>query len=81
MVDDTGEGIVLGAEKGGDDEYAICAKEVYSLNEVAAMFGGAVTHLPATKSTRSSGAMDTAKLEALGWRQAKTLRRYIEESK
>jgi hypothetical protein len=45
------------------------------------MFGGEVVMLPATKSTRSTGAIDTEKLEALGWRQTKTLEGYIAEAK
>ena len=76
-VDDTIEGIILAGEKGDRDEYAICAKEVHSLLGVARMFGGEIAHLPATKTSRSSGAMDTSKLEALGWRQKHTLERYI----
>jgi len=80
-IEDTVDGIILAGEKGSNDEYAICAKEVYSLLDVANMFGGKVVHLPATKSSRSSGAMDTSKLEALGWSQKHTLERYIDEVK
>ncbi len=80
-IEDTVDGIILAGEKGSNDEYAICAKEVYSLLDVANMFGGEVVHLPATKSSRSSGAMDTSKLEALGWSQKYTLKDYIEEIK
>lgn len=80
-IDDTIDGIVLAGEKGSNDEYAICAKEVYSLLDVANMFGGEVALLPATKTSRSSGAMDTSKLEALGWQQKHTLAGYIEEIK
>lgn len=78
-IDDTVDGIVLAGEKGSNDEYAICAKEVYSLLDVAHMFGGEVVLLPATKTSRSSGAMDTSKLEALGWQQKHTLDGYIKE--
>jgi len=80
-IDDTVDGIILAGEKGESDEYGICAKEVYSLLDVAHMFGGEVVHLPATKTSRSSGAMDTSKLEALGWQQKHTLKEYIEEIK
>ncbi len=71
----------MAGEKGGAEEYALCAKEVHSLKEVAEMFGGEMTFLPPTPSTRSSGAMDTSKIEALGWRQQHTLKDYIEEAK
>ncbi len=59
------------------DEYAISAKEVYSLNELADLFGLEKTYGPATKSTRSSGAENTSKLEALGWQQSETLMDYV----
>lgn len=77
-VDDTVGALVLLGEKGGKDEYCISAKEVYSLLDVAGMFGLDVLFAPATRSTRSSGAGDTGKLETLGWRQEKTLAQYID---
>lgn len=80
-IDDTIDALVLVGEKGGNDEYPISAKEVYSLLDVAHMFGGEVAHLPPTKTSRSSGAMDTSKLEALGWSQKHTLLGYIEGAK
>jgi len=80
-VDDTVSGIFLAGEKGEGDGYAISAKEVYSLLEVAKMFGGEIEKLPQTPSTRSTGAEDTSKIEALGWRQTKTLPEYIAEVK
>ncbi len=80
-IDDTVDGVLLAGEKGERDEYGICAKEVYSLCAVAQLFGGEVIFLPPTKTTRSSGAMDTAKIEALGWKQERHLREYIEEVK
>ena len=80
-VEDTVDGLLLAAEKGNNDEYGICAKEVYSLLDLARMFGGEIIFLPPTKSTRSSGAMDTSKLEALGWRQRHTLKDYVAEVK
>jgi len=80
-VDDTVSGIILAGEKGAGDGYAISAKEAHSLLDVAKMFGGEVTLTPQTYSTRSSGAEDTSKIEALGWKQEHTLPRYIEEMK
>ncbi len=80
-VADTVEGIVLAGEKGTNDEYPISAREVYSLLDLAEMFGGDVVMLPATQSTRSSGAEDTSKLQALGWKQQYALTDYVEEIK
>lgn len=77
-VDDTVSGIILIGEHGQENEYGICAKEVYSLIDVAKMFGGRVKMLPPTKSTRSTGAIDTSKLKRLGWKQKQTLKKYIE---
>ena len=80
-VDDTIDGLILIGEKGGPNEYAICAKEVYSLLDVVKMFGCEVIMKPQTKTSRSSGADDTSKLEALGWRQKHTIKEYIESIK
>lgn len=79
-VHDTVEALVLIAEKGGRDEYAISAQEVYSLNELADLFGLEKTYAPATTSTRSSGADDTTNLEALGWHQQRQLADYVRDS-
>lgn len=79
-VFDTVDALVLIADKGGREEYAISAKEVYSLNELADMFGIEKTYAPATSSTRSSGADDTANLEPLGWHQQYSLEDYVRES-
>ena len=80
-VDDTVNALVLIGEKGEADEYAISAKEVFSLLDVAHMFGCEVVMKPQTKTSRSSGADDTSKLEAFGWKQKYTLKEYIENIK
>lgn len=80
-VEDTVSGLMIAGEKGVGDGYCIGAKEIYSLLDVANMFGGEITMLPVTKSTRSSGCEDTSKVEALGWQQTKKLTDYIEEVK
>ncbi|PWB39154.1 MAG: ADP-L-glycero-D-manno-heptose-6-epimerase [Parcubacteria group bacterium] len=76
-VVDTVSGLILAGEKGERAEYGICAAEVYSLLDVAQMFGGEVKMLPATKSSRSSGAIDSVAIKALGWSQKNTLADYI----
>ncbi len=76
-VDDTVEGLIAIGERGGADEYAICAKETHSILDVARMFDCEVVMEAQTKTSRSSGADDTAKLEALGWEQKHTLADYI----
>ena len=74
---DTVSALVVIAEKGTGDEYAISATEVYSLNELADMFGLQKQYASATISTRSSVAEDVTKLQALGWRQHYVLSDYV----
>lgn len=76
-VSDTVSALILIGAKGECDEYAISAKEVYSLNELADMFGIEKTYDEPTKSTRSNGAEDTSKLQALGWQQQYQLAAYV----
>ena len=80
-VDDAVSGIILVGEKGEGDEYGIGAQEHFSLLEVAKMFGGKIKMLSATKSTRSSAVVNSNKVKALGWKQTKTLKDYIESVK
>lgn len=80
-VEDTISGILLVGEKGEGDEHGICAAETFSLLDVAEMFGGEIEMLPATPTTRSTEAADSAKIKSLGWKQKKTLPKYIEEIK
>jgi UDP-glucose 4-epimerase len=76
---DTVEALMLIGEKGEQEEFAISAKETYSLLDLANMFGLSINFSPATKSSRSSEAEDTTKLEALGWQQQHVLSEYIEQ--
>lgn len=80
-VYDTVEALLLIAQKGERDEYAISAAEAYSLNQLADMFGLQKEYKAATESTRSSGVEDTAKLRTLGWEQKYTLPDYVKKSK
>lgn len=76
---DTVAALVLIAEKGGPDEYAISAAEEFTLNQLADMFGLEREYKDATRNSRSAGKEDTAKLQALGWKQAFTLPEYIKD--
>lgn len=78
---DTVEGIVLAGEMGEGDEYGISAKETHTLLDVARMFGGHLEYSTPTKSTRSSEAVDSHKVKALGWKQQHTLEGYVKEIK
>ncbi|MDE2021944.1 MAG: GDP-mannose 4,6-dehydratase, partial [Patescibacteria group bacterium] len=78
---DTVEGILLAGEKGEGDGFNISSKDVHSILEVAEMFGGEVEMHPQTKTSRSSGADNTSKIEKLGWKQRHTLKEYIAQIK
>ncbi len=78
---DTVDGIILAGEKGEGDGFNISSKDVHSILEVAEMFGGKVEMHPQTKTSRSASADDTSKIESLGWKQARTLKVYINEIK
>jgi UDP-glucose 4-epimerase len=80
-VHDTVEGIVLAGEKGSGDGFNISSKDVHSVLEVAEMYGGAIEMHPQTSMSRTSHADDTSKIEALGWKQKRSLRQYVEEVK
>lgn len=76
-VADTVDGIVLVGEKGEGDNFGIGTDEIFSLLEVAQMFGGNIEMLPATKTTRASASVDSTKTRALGWVPKQHLRDYI----
>jgi UDP-glucose 4-epimerase len=80
-VADTINGIILAAEKGEGDGYGLASTDEYSLLEVAQMFGGEIEMLPQTKTTREQSVIDSEKISALGWKQTKTLKEYIEAVK
>lgn len=80
-VADTVDGIILAGQKGHGDEYGICAKETYSLLQVAKMLGAKTKMLPETKSSRSTKAVDSKKIKALGWKQKHTLKEYLTDIK
>ncbi len=80
-VADTIDAIILVGEKGTGDGYNISSKDVHSILEVAEMYGGEIQMNPQTKTSRSSVADDTSKIEALGWKQQHLLKNYIEETK
>ncbi len=77
---DTVEAILLVGEKGEGDGFNISANDVHSIREVAELFGGEIVEKPQTKTSRSSGADDTSKIEALGWKPRHSLTEYVARS-
>lgn len=80
-VEDTVDGIMLASLHGEGDGYGLSSNDDYSLLEVAELFGGEVTMLPQTKTTREQSVIDSEKVRALGWKQKHFLKDYIEASK
>lgn len=80
-VDDTISGILTAVEKGDSGEYGVGAEDVYSLIELAKLFGDNIEMLPQTQSTRSSSTVNSSKLLALGWKPGETLKEYVEAIK
>ena len=74
---DTVDGIILVGEKGEGDNFGIGTDEVFSLLEVAKMFGGEIEMIPATVTSRASAKVDSAKTNALGWTPQHHLPDYI----
>ena len=78
-VTDTVDGIVLVGENGEGDNFGIGTDEVFTLLQVAEMFGGKIEMLPATKTTRQSAEVDSTKTRALGWVPKYHVFEYIKE--
>ena len=76
---DTVDGIVLVGEKGEGDNFGIGTDEIFTLLQVAEMFGGEIEMLPATKTTRSSAEVDSTKTRALGWSPKHHLPDYVQK--
>jgi len=81
-VDDLARGLLMAGEKGQGDEYGLGSHESYSVLEIAQMFGGEITMLPARPGNRMESVVDTTKAEKeFGWKTEHTVRDYIEELK
>lgn len=80
-VDDIVSGLVLVGENGYGDEYGIGNPEVFSIREVAELFGSEIVMLPERKGNRMVADVLTAKTHALGWHPVISLRDHIEDFK
>lgn len=78
-VDDTVSGLILVGEKGQGDEYGIGSNKSYATKEVAEMFQSKIKALPARKTSRPSAKVNIKKVKALGWKETKNLKDYINE--
>jgi UDP-glucose 4-epimerase len=77
-VSDIIDGLVLVGENGVGDNYGIGSDEKFSILEIAKMFGGDITMLPARAGNRMSAEVITEKTKALGWEAKIKIKNYIE---
>ncbi len=80
-VYDTVEGIMLVGEKGVGDGHCIGIEKVYSILEIAEMFGGEIEMLPEKKGDRKYSKIDLTKMKELGWEAERDVKDHIEKSK
>jgi UDP-glucose 4-epimerase len=80
-VDDVVSGLLLVVEKGEGDNYGIGSEDLYSINEVAKMFGGEIEYLPERRGNRESSELMTTRIKELGWKQKSNLRDYVKKLK
>lgn len=80
-VCDIVDGLILAAEKGKGDNYGIGADQMYSVLDVAKMFGDEVVMMPERKGNRQNGGVENKNVKALGWKQNHQLPDWIRKTK
>lgn len=78
-VADTVDGLMLAGDKGEGDDFNIANDESYSILEVAALFGGAITMLPPHPGNRTESTVSSEKMRTLGWKLKHNLKDYIRD--
>lgn len=78
-VSDTVDGLILASEKGVGDGYGISSSKSYTILEVAKLFNSEIVMLPERKTSRPSSLVDTAEMEAIGWREKHSIEDYIND--
>ncbi|MCR4311426.1 MAG: NAD-dependent epimerase/dehydratase family protein [Candidatus Taylorbacteria bacterium] len=80
-VDDIVRGLLLVGEKGVGDGYGLGSEEMYSIMDIAKLFGGEVTLLPERAGNRMTSSIDLSRSSGeLGWKAEKGVKKYIEGS-
>lgn len=79
-IDDIIDALVLVGESGEGDDFGIGNDQLYSILEVAELFGGAVVMGPEVAGNRMGSDIDTSKTQLLGWKPRRQLPTYIKES-
>jgi len=70
--------LLLGLARKVEGDYPIGAAESYSIMDVAKMFGGPVSMLPARDGNRHDTGIDTSAITSLGWKQKRRLEDYVQ---
>ncbi len=78
-VQDIVDGLMLVGEKGMGDEYGLGNEKVFSILDIARLFGTEILMLPERAGNRMTSALDTSKSRALGWDTERRLEDYLEE--
>lgn len=78
-VDDIVDGLVLVGEKGDGDEFGLGNEKVFSMLDVARLFGGGIVMLPERPGNRRTSGLNTEKSRSLGWEAKRRLEDYIQE--
>ncbi|MBO1366896.1 hypothetical protein [Vibrio cholerae] len=71
------DGLVLVSEQGYGDEFDIGSDELFTVLDVAEMFGGLIEMLLERKSNRMTTDILSKKTKVLGWETKRSLTDYI----
>jgi UDP-glucose 4-epimerase len=78
-VKDLARGMILAAEKGNGDGYALNNQQTYSVEEIAQAFGGPIKYIDGYSGRTESGEAPTKAREELGWETTINILDYIKD--
>ncbi|HOX96241.1 MAG TPA: NAD-dependent epimerase/dehydratase family protein [Candidatus Woesebacteria bacterium] len=78
-VKDLAQGMILAAEKGQGDGYALNNTKGYSIEEIAEAFGGPIKYIDGYPGRNGSGDAPTKAREELGWKTTVDILDYIKD--
>lgn len=78
-IDDIVDGLIVVGESGQGDEYGLGNEKVFSMLDVARLFGTDILMLPERPGNRMSSGLDTSKSRSLGWEAERRLEDYLQE--
>lgn len=78
-IDDIIDGLLLIGERGEGDEFGLGNEKVFSVMDVARLFGSEIVLLPERPGNRMHSVLNTEKSRSLGWEPKRRLEDYILE--